>query len=313
MKRPRVTATGAEAEPTPTLRAAHPSAARWIGALIRMTAPHPAMTAVLDVVEKLQDRPYRTNFVLLGEPGTGKEGLARALHHLTCPNGPLVHFDVTGFSDEDALTALCGTGKAPGAARRADGGTLLVEETAGLGPRTQAALMRLLKSGRVEPVGDPQRGARSATGDDEDQELDEGPGRLHVHAIAVSDRDLAAEVRGGRLRHDLFWRLARIVLTLPPLRERIQDIGPSAVWMGNRILRAAGLRLELMLEEDYRGASVEERRRAIALEPAAIRALEEHDWPGNFRELEAVLERALLLHRVGPLLDADAIRKSRAD
>src|SRR6185369_16442008 len=119
--------TGRVPETTPTLRAVHPSAAQWIGALIRMTAPHPAMTAILDVIERLQDRPYRTNFVLLGEPGTGKEGLARALHHLTCPEGPLVRFDVAGFSDDDALRALAGVGKGRGAAAAAAGGTLLIE------------------------------------------------------------------------------------------------------------------------------------------------------------------------------------------
>src|SRR5262245_48109680 len=107
-----------------------------------MTAPHPAMTTILNVVEKLQDRPYRTNFVLLGEPGTGKEGLARALHHLTASEGPLVRFDVAGFSDEDALRVLHGSGKGDGAAQQADRGTLLIEEVAGLGPRTQSALIR---------------------------------------------------------------------------------------------------------------------------------------------------------------------------
>src|SRR5262249_18005660 len=121
--------------PTPTsLRALHPAAARWIGALIRMTAPHPALTQILDVIERMQEDPYRTNFVLLGEPGTGKEGLARALHHLTCPDGPLVRLDVAGFSDDDALAALRGAGKDEGAARRANDGTLLIEEAAGLGP-----------------------------------------------------------------------------------------------------------------------------------------------------------------------------------
>src|SRR5204863_5841614 len=121
--------------------AMHPAAARWIGALIRMTSPHPALTAILDVIERMQERPFRTNFVLLGEPGTGKEGLARALHHLTCEDGPIVRFDVAGFSDADALAALVGAGKDEGAARRAHEGTLLVEEAAGLGPRTQAALI----------------------------------------------------------------------------------------------------------------------------------------------------------------------------
>jgi DNA-binding NtrC family response regulator len=297
VKRPRITRPEAVPETTPTLRAAHPAAARWIGALIRMTAPHPAMTAILDVVERLQDRPYRTNFVLLGEPGTGKEGLARALHHLTCPDGPLVRLDVAGFSDDDALAVLRGSGKAGGAAHQADGGTLLIEEAAGMGPRTQAALIRLLKSGRADGPGE--------------NEAEEVAPRLHVHAIAMSDRDLPGEVRAGRFRHDLYWRMARLVLALPPLRERTEDIGPSAIWMGNRILRAAGMATELMLAEEYQRASIEERRRAIELSAGAIRALEEHDWPGNFRELETVLERALLLHRSGPSLDGDAVRRAR--
>ncbi|HVU50410.1 MAG TPA: sigma 54-interacting transcriptional regulator [Polyangia bacterium] len=272
--------------------AMHPAAARWIGALIRMTAPHPALTAILDVVERLQEEPYRTSFVLLGEPGTGKEGLARALHHLSCPNGPLVRLDVAGFSDEDALAALMGAGKEEGAARRAHGGTLLIEEAAGLGPRTQAALLRLLKSGRIV----------SGSG---------AKGELDLRAIAMSDRDLPGEVAAGRFRHDLYWRLARVVLTLPPLRERPADLGPSAVWMGNRILRAAGKAAELVMTEDLARLDADERARAIELPATAIAALRAHDWPGNFRELEAVLERALLLHRTGRVLDAEAIERAR--
>jgi len=261
------------------LRALHPAAARWIGALIRMTAPHPAMTAVLDVVGRLQLHPYRTNFVLLGEPGTGKEGLARALHHLTCPNGPLVRFDAAGFSDEEALAALAGSGSRKGAAVEAGRGTLLIEEAAGLGPRTQEALIRLLKTS-------PE-----------------------TRAIAMSDRDLEAEVRAGRFRHDLYWRLARVVLTLPPLRERKQDIGPAAIWTGNRVLRDAGLGLELVGSEEFARLRGPERAGAIELRPDAVAALAEHDWLGNFRELEAVLERALLLCREPDApLTADSVR-----
>jgi DNA-binding NtrC family response regulator len=263
-----------------------------------MTAPHPALTAILDVIERMQEEPYRTNFVLLGEPGTGKEGLARALHYLTCPDGPLVRLDVAGFSDDDALIALRGTGKEEGAAHRADGGTLLIEEAAGMGPRTQAALIRLLKSGRIDP--------KPVSGDDD------APGRkLQVNAIAMSDRELPLEVAAGRFRHDLYWRLARIVLTLPPLRERLADLGPAAVWMGNRILRTAGQPYELVLSEDFDRLGADDRTRAIELPDAAIHALAGHDWPGNFRELEAVLERALLLHRSGRSLGAEAIVRAR--
>lgn len=277
------------------LRSLHQAAARWIGALIRMTSPHPAMTAALDVVARLQERPFRTSFVLLGEPGTGKAGLARALHQLVCSDGPLVRFDVVGFTDEDALAVLTGDGKRRGAGEAAAGGTLLIGETAGLGPRTQAALIRLLKTGRVQPRSE-----------------DEGPGsRKRVCAIAMSDHDLWGEVRAGRFRHDLYWRLARIVLRLPPLRERKQDIAPAAIWMGNRILRDAGLPNELITSEDLARLPAAEQANAIELKRDAIAALEEQEWQGNLRELETVLERALLLYREGSALDAKAVRAAR--
>jgi len=288
---------------TPPLRSLHQAAARWIGALIRMTSPHPAMTAALQVVERLQERPYRTNFVLLGEPGTGKAGLARALHQLVCPDGPLVRFDVVGFSDDDALVALRGDGKRAGAAQQAAGGTLLIGETAGLGPQTQAALIKLLKTGRVD-IG-PNVKSEAPAG-----------ARNRVCAIAMSDHDLWAEVRAGRFRHDLYWRLARIVLKLPPLRERKQDIGPAVIWMGNRILRDAGLPHELVATEDLTRLTPAERANAIELKRDAVSALAEQEWPGNLRELETVLERALLLYREGDapgarFIDARAVRAAR--
>jgi DNA-binding NtrC family response regulator len=285
---------------TPALRTLHQAAARWIGALIRMTSPHPAMTAALDVVERLQERPYRTSFVLLGEPGTGKAGLARALHQLVCPDGPLVRFDVVGFTDDDALALLTGDGKRRGAGEAAAGGTLLIGEAAGLGPRTQAALIRLLKTGRVHPKSE-----------------DEAPGsRKRVCAIAMSDHDLWGEVRAGRFRHDLYWRLARIVLKLPPLRERKMDIAPAAIWMGNRILRDAGLPQELVTSDDLARLSPAEQANAIELKRDAIAALEEQEWQGNLRELETVLDRALLLYRAGGAggagaIDAKAVRAAR--
>jgi DNA-binding NtrC family response regulator len=275
----------------PSLKALDPAAARWIGAFIRISAAHPAMTRILDVIERLQDHPFRTNFLLTGEPGTGKDGLGRAFHQLVSPGGPLVRLDIGGFPEEAALEALCGSGKQKGAAEEADRGTLVIEEVVGLPPRVQQALLRLLKAGRVRRVGQRQ-----------DQ-----PRKLSVNAIALSDADVDRAVAEGRLRHDLYYRLARVVLWLPPLRERLDDIGPAAIWMGNRILAAAHVPLELRTTDDLRNATEDERRRAIALEPAAIEALRAHPWPGNFRELEATLERALLLMRSGPQLSAEDI------
>lgn len=288
---PRVRRLGA-----PSLKSLDPGAARWIGALIRISAAHPAMTRILDVIERMQDRPYRTNFLLTGEPGTGKDGLARALHQLVSPGGPLVRLDVGGFPEEAALEALCGSGRQKGAAEEAHGGTLVIEELVGLPARVQQALLRLLKSGRCRRVGQPR-----------DQ-----PRKLTVNAIALSDAAVERAVADGRVRHDLYYRLARVVLWLPPLRERLDDIGPAAVWMGNRILASAHIPLELRTTEDLRTATPEERRRAIELDASAIEALRAHPWPGNFRELEATLERALLLVRAGPRLTGSDITAALA-
>lgn len=266
-------------------------AGRWIGALIRISSHHPAMTRILDVIERLQDRPFRTNFLLLGEPGTGKDGLARALHELVAPGGPLVRLDVGGFPEEAALEALSGSGTRRGAAEQADRGTLLIEELVGLPPRAQEALLRLLKAGRSRRVGQSKDVVR----------------KLTVNVIALSDADVERAVAEGRLRHDLYHRLARVVLWLPPLRERPDDITAAAVWMGNRILSSARVPLDLRTSEDLRRASPEERRRAIELAPDALEALRAHLWPGNFRELEAVMERALLLYRRGSSVGADEI------
>jgi DNA-binding NtrC family response regulator len=285
----------------PSLTSMHPSAARWIGALIRMTSAHPAMTRILNVVEGLQDRAFRTNALLLGEPGTGKEGLARALHHLMAPGTPLVRIDLCGYSDAEALAVLSGEGKGPqaGAGELGDGAMLLIEEAAGLSLRVQTALLRLLKTGAVDREGNPERASKPSK-------------RFQVNAIAMSDRDLAAEVTAGRFRHDLYFALARIVLDLPPLRERMQDLGPAALWMGNRVLRGAGRDYELMAAEEFARATTDERASAIELRADALEALQRHNWPGNFRELEAVLERALMLYRKGTSIGAAEIEAALA-
>ena len=162
MKTVRSKGTTTGAYGVPSLTSMHPAAARWIGALIRMTSSHPAMTRILNVVEGLQDRPFRTNALLLGEPGTGKEGLARALHHLMAPGTPLVRVDLVGYSDEEALAVLSGEGKgAHAAAEIGDGAMLLIEEAAGLSLRVQTALLRLLKTGGDTRSAEPGRAPKA--------------------------------------------------------------------------------------------------------------------------------------------------------
>ena len=278
----------------PALKSLDPPSARWINSLIRVSSNHPAMGRVLDVLERLQDHPFRTNAVIMGEPGTGKDGLARALGQLITPGRPLVRLDVVGFSEEAALAALCGHGKVPGAAEAADRSLLVIEEVTALPPRTQEALLRLVKAGKCRRLG-------------QDKDL---PGKLTVNVVALSDVDVEAAVAAGRLRHDLYWRLARVLLWLPPLRERPEDIAPAAIWMGNKILASAGVPLELRASDDLARATDAERRRSIELEPGAIEALGRHDWPGNLRELEAVIERAMLLYRTRSKIGASEIESA---
>lgn len=285
----------------PPLKALEPAAARWISAVIRIASTHPAMTRILEVIERLQERPFHTNVLVQGPPGSGKEGLARALHELMAPGAPLVRLDTVGLDDEQALDALCGRGRRAGAAERARGGTLLVEEVAELPARAQGELLRIVKTGVVDRRGQAAGRARSG----------ESTGRSRpFNVIALTDQDLPGLVAARRFRHDLYFRLARLVLTLPPLHERLDDLGPAAIWMGNRLLRDAGVPLSLWSPEDAAAASPAERRRAIVLEPSALDALRAHPWPGNFRELEVVMERALLLYREGDSVDAATIQRA---
>jgi DNA-binding NtrC family response regulator len=252
-----------------------PDAGQWMRLIQRHQSEHPSLVRVLDVFDRLQDRPYRSNALLQGEPGTGKEGLARALHALMQDQpGPFVECSLTGRAVGAAAADLCGEPGAPGLIERADGGTLYLDEVAGIPAELQLRVLSAVR-GRVRREG----------------ELDERPVRVTV--IAATEGDLRAEVRAGRFRHDLYYRLARIELALPPLRERREDVGRLALWIGTRILHRAGLERRLLGPDER---ADEDSAGALTLTEDAIEALAAHDWPGNLRELDAVLERALMLY-----------------
>jgi DNA-binding NtrC family response regulator len=275
-----------------------------ISALSRMSPSHPDVAKILAIVERLQDRPYRSHGLIIGEPGTGKEGLARLLHQLMHPQGgPHVVFRCVS-SARAHRSLLEEFGASPSASgeivarlsecwTRAYGGSLVIEELLALPPAAQDAL--------YDHLGRQKWSDADA-----------------VAVIALSDGDLALSASQGGLRHDLFYKLGRIVFSVPPLRERPADLQQSALWICNRVLRGQSLapwngrRAELKSAAPAEGGDEEG---AFLVEPAALAALLTHPtgWPGNFRELEAVIERAILLYSDGETLREADVLRSLAD
>jgi NtrC-family two-component system response regulator AlgB len=238
---------------------------------------NPAMRRALETAR--QAAGSDTTVLLLGESGTGKNVLARAIHAWSPRrDGPFVTIPCTTLAEHLLESELFGHVKGaftgawkdkPGRLEAADGGTLFLDEVGELQPELQAKLLRFLEERRFERVGD----ART-------REVD-------ARLVAATNRDLEAEVRAGRFRADLFYRLAVIPLRLPPLRERGEDL-PELV---DHLLDGLASRLG---------------RPRPALEPAARAALAAYAWPGNVRELANALERALVLSR-GDSLAAESL------
>jgi DNA-binding NtrC family response regulator len=169
----------------------------------------------------------------------------------------------------------------------------VLDEVIGLSPSLQRRLLELAKRGRYHREG----------------ELRERQVQLAI--IVITDGNLHAEVAAGRFRHDLYHKLARLDLVLPPLRERPEDVPAAAVWMANRLLsdrgRVANVEIEPAMGETPLAG------RAVVFRRDAIQALRTHRWPGNFRELEIVVERALLLYGDGTQITAGDITHALAD
>lgn len=226
----------------------------------------PAMLEIFEAIKKIAD--YRTTILLYGESGTGKELIARAIHHnsirrskrfvaINCAAIPenLLESELFGHK-RGAFTDA--TKDKKGLFEEADGGTLLLDEVGELPLHLQVKLLRVLQENEIRPVGD----SRVIP--------------INVRVIAATLRDLDNDVLEGRFREDLFYRLNVICVKIPPLRERKEDI-PLLV---NHFLKRNQEKLGLPVY-------------GIAKE--AMAALMEHDWPGNIRELENSIERAMIL------------------
>ncbi len=206
--------------------------------------------------------------LILGETGTGKGLVARALHFEgTRRNGPFVEINCASIPSALVESELFGheRGAFTGATRRkeglveaASGGTLFLDEVGELEQGIQAKLLRLLEEGSVRRVGSVR-----------DRPID-------VRIVAATNRPLETMVREGRFRADLYYRLCVVTLVVPPLRERGDDVGLLAT----HFLEHAGRRYG---------------RHNLRLGAAALALIRRHDWPGNVRELRNVIEQAVLL------------------
>jgi sigma-54 specific flagellar transcriptional regulator A len=212
--------------------------------------------------------------LLHGESGTGKELFARLLHEKSDRGaGPFVALNCAAIPETLLESELFGhekgaftgaIGRKMGRFERAHGGTLFLDEVGDLSLGAQAKVLRALQEREVERVGG------------------EGVLRVDVRVVAATNKDLAREVALGRFREDLYYRLAVVVLTLPPLRERGDDI-------------------RLLAEHCVARFACEHRRATRAISREALTLLAAYAWPGNVRQLYNVLERAVLLAE-GPVL-----------
>jgi DNA-binding NtrC family response regulator len=233
---------------------------------IPLVGHSPAIIDVMKTVARVASS--RASVLVLGETGTGKELIARTLHQYSeRRDRRFVAVNCSALAEGLLESELFGhlrgafTGAATartGLFREADHGTLFLDEVGDITPALQSRLLRVLQEHEIVPVGS------------------ETPVKVDVRIIAATHRDLAALVREGRFREDLFYRLNVVTLTLPPLRERPQDI-------------------PLLIDHFLRTLGARHGRRLVAVDAEAQDLLLAYSWPGNVRELQNVLERALVL------------------
>ncbi|WP_282433954.1 sigma-54 interaction domain-containing protein [Marinobacter caseinilyticus] len=220
--------------------------------------------------------------LLLGETGTGKEVLAQAIHSISGrADRPFVGVNVAAVPENLLEAEFFGVapGAYTGADRRtrdgkfqlANGGTLFLDEVGDMPLTLQAKLLRALQEGEIEPLGSNKV-----------QQVD-------VRVIAATSRNLEAMMAEGSFRSDLYYRLNVLEIPIPPLRDRLQDLGILCEAILEAVCEGLDLRGEIT--------------------DAAVAALSTYDWPGNIRELRNVLERALTMGEDLGILDADAIFK----
>ncbi len=234
-----------------------------LSSLLGRSAP---MQRVFELIRKIA--PTKTNVLITGASGTGKELVARALHaEGTRASRPFVAVNCGAIPDTLIESELFGhvrgaftgaTGAKEGLFAAADGGTLFLDEIAELPMPMQVKLLRALQERKVKPVGGTEEKA------------------VDVRVVAATNRDLEAEVAQGGFRQDLYYRLNVIQVHLPPLRQRRDDI-------------------PILVEHFVKRYAAELGKRMAGVSPEALAVLAAYDYPGNVRELENIVERAVTL------------------
>ena len=238
-------------------------------------AEAPAMRAVRETIERVAASD--ATVLVTGEHGTGKEVVASLLHpRSNRASKPLVTMNAGGLSEGVAESELFGHVKGAftdartdriGCFELADEGTLFLDEIANMPVKLQAKLLRVLQTGEVQSVGSSR------------------VHHVNVRVISATNADLAAEIAAGRFREDLLYRLNTVVIHLPALRERREDIRPLA--------------------EHYLARYAQYRKPFEGFDRSARQALEAHVWPGNVRELGHAIERAVLMSKGTQLSASD--------
>ncbi len=225
-----------------------------------------AMREVFKAVRRVA--PTRACVLIVGETGTGKELIARAVHDLSPRySGPYVRVNCGALTESLLESELFGhvrgsfTGAVDNRAGRfeaAHAGTIFLDEINGTTPKLQVKLLRVLQEGEFERVGD------------------NNTRKVDTRIVAATNRDLLDEVDAGRFREDLYYRLNVVPIHLPALRERRDDV-------------------ELLVEAFLKRYAEQNRKEIRTTHPDAMRLLRDHDWPGNVRELQNYIERAVIL------------------
>lgn len=222
---------------------------------------------------------FNVPVLILGETGTGKELLARAVHYASPRSDrPFYAENCGAIPDELLESELFGHKKGAftgahtnrvGLLEQADGGTIFLDEIGDISPAFQVKLLRFLQEGEIRPVGT-----------NETRHVD-------VRVLAATHRDLMAEVRGGRFREDLYYRLSTMMLTMPPLRDRPDDVGVLARHILERQTATHG-------------------KPVAGFAPETLTYLQAYGWPGNVRELQNEILRMLVLCE-GDMLGAELL------